>query len=138
MIEIRQFTMADHERALALWRGLEGIGLSAADARENMEPFLLRNAGLSFVAYDNGTLVGTVLCGQDGRRAYLYHLAVAGSHRRRKLGYALAQRCLSALRQCGIEKCHLFVYADNAPAIAFWKQNGWLTRNDLMLMSQKL
>ena len=138
MIEIRPFTITDYEPALALWRSLEGVGLSAADSRENIEQFLLRNPGLNFVAGEGNKLVGTVLCGHDGRRAYLYHVAVAPSHRRQKIGCALVERCVNALRQYGIEKCHLFVFDNNEPAIAFWKRNGWITRTDIMLMSKKL
>jgi len=138
MIEIRAFTIADYEKALALWCSMEGVGLSAADSRENIEQFLLRNPGLNFVACEGDNLVGAVLCGHDGRRAYVYHLAVAPSYRRQKVGCALVERCLGALRQYGIEKCHLFVFGNNAPAIAFWKHNGWAPRTDIMLMSQKL
>ena len=138
MIEIRPFTIADYDQALALWRSLEGVGLSAADSRENIELFLQRNAGLNFVAGADGKVVGTVLCGCDGRRGYLYHLAVASAYRRKKLGCALVERCVRTLQQAGIEKCHLFIFTDNEPALAFWKHNGWAERHDLEFMSRKL
>lgn len=85
-VMLREMTVQDYEEVLALWRSSEGIGLSDADSRENIARFLERNPGLSFVAYDGQELIGAVLCGYDGRRGYIHHLAVAESHRRRRLG----------------------------------------------------
>ncbi|KKK77844.1 hypothetical protein LCGC14_2849520, partial [marine sediment metagenome] len=91
--------------------------------------------GLSFVARDADRVVGAVLCGQDGRRGYLHHLTVAPSHRGGGLGRTLCGRCLDALRVVGIEKCHVFVFADNHDAIAFWRAAGWQRRTDLVMFS---
>jgi ribosomal protein S18 acetylase RimI-like enzyme len=51
---------------------------------------LAGNPGLSLVAELDGAVVGAVLCGHDGRRALIYHLAVAASLRRRGIGVALS------------------------------------------------
>ncbi|HYO13072.1 MAG TPA: GNAT family N-acetyltransferase, partial [Thermoanaerobaculia bacterium] len=72
----------------------------------------------------------------DGRRGDLHHLAVAPSHRRRGIGAALAGRCLEALAEQGIFKCHLFVRVDNPEARAFWKRVGWTVRDDVVMMSR--
>jgi len=133
--EIADFTPADYDDALALWQVTEGITLRDADSREGIERYLLRNPGLSFTARDAGGLVGTVLCGHDGRRGYLHHLAVAPSHRRQGLGRRLIDRSLAGLRAIGIEKCHLFVVAENHPARDFWRRLGWVEREDIVTMS---
>ncbi|GAK60742.1 GCN5-related N-acetyltransferase [Candidatus Vecturithrix granuli] len=137
-IEIREMTMADYDAMLALWKISEGIGLSNADSRDNMTSYLQRNPGLSFVAYDGDQLVGTVLCGHDGRRGYLHHLAVSTSHRHQGIGRKLANQALTMLQQQGIEKCHLFVIKNNREALAFWKRVGWKKRVDLVLMSKTI
>ena len=134
-VEITEFTPADHEEALSLWQISEGIGLSSADSRESIERYLLRNPGLSFVARDGDRLVGAVLCGHDGRRGYLHHLAVAPEHRRQGVGRLLVDRCLAGLRSLGLEKCHLFVKADNEPALDVWRRLGWTERTDIRMMS---
>jgi ribosomal protein S18 acetylase RimI-like enzyme len=76
-----------------------------------------------------------VLCGTDGRRGYLQHLAVAASHRRQRIGRDLANHCVRALAERGIDKCHLMVVSDNRDATAFWTQLGWVDRADIRLMS---
>lgn len=135
MIEIAPFDLHDYDEVMVLWSQTEGLTLRDADSREAITRYLGRNPSLSFVARDQGRLVGAVLVGTDGRRGYLQHLAVAPSHRGEGLGRALAERAVAALRALGIEKCHLMVRQENAPARAFWERLGWSERGDIILMS---
>ena len=135
-VVIREMTIEDYDAVLALWQVSEGVGLSDADSEESIGLYLDRNPGLSFVAHGGKHLVGAVLCGHDARRGYIHHLAVSKPHRRQGLGRALVERCLTALRQDGIDKCHIFVFADNQDTIAFWKSIGWTQRVELVVMSQ--
>jgi ribosomal protein S18 acetylase RimI-like enzyme len=136
-IELRPFVLEDHAQALELWKRCPGIGLSSADEREAIAGFLSRNPGLSFAAWRGRDLVGTSLCGSDGRRGYLYHLAVDPAERRRGLGSSLASASLGALASTGIRKCHLFVLADNEAGAAFWRAAGWTPRGDIAVFSKE-
>jgi putative acetyltransferase len=131
-------TIADYSAVLRLWQGSEGVGLNESDARPAIESFLARNPGLSLVALTGGEIVGAVLCGHDGRRGYLHHLAVAKSHRGRGLGKGLVEACLAGLRPLGIQKCNLFLFADHAAGEAFWSHLGWRQRADLQVMQRVL
>ena len=77
-------------------------------------------------------------CGQDGRRGFLRHLAVAPDYRRRGQGTALTERCLAALRASGIRRCHLMVIRENAAAQAFWRRIGWVAQSDFVVMSRAM
>lgn len=135
-IDIREFKIADHEAALALWRSAEGVTMRDADSREAIAAYLERNRGLSFVAVDEGRVVGAALCGTDGRRGYLNHVAVANDRRRAGIGRRLAERCFAGLESRGIHKCHLMVVSTNDAAKAFWASVGWSERPDVVLMSR--
>ncbi len=137
-IEIEGMTIHDYDEVYDLWKNSEGLGLSDADSRDGITNFLERNPDLSFVAREGGQIVGAALCGHDGRRGYIHHLAVAKSHRRRGIGRSLVGRCMFALMRIGIPKCHLFVFGDNEEAIEFWQKVGWTERVELMMMSQQL
>lgn len=135
MIAYRPMTVADIPAALAMWTGMPGITLREADTPEMLTRYLVRNPGLSILAEAGGQIVGTSLAGHDGRRGYLHHVAVRPDHRRRGIGRALVEKCLSALLAEGILKCHLFVNADNAEGKQFWRVLGWSERSGINLMS---
>ena len=134
-IEYREFAIGDYEAAVELWSAADGVVLRDADSRAGIARYLVRNPGLSFVATDGSRVVGTVLCGHDGRRGYLQHLTVALDCRRRGIGRRLVGRALTALHNVGIQKCHLMVLPSNHAARAFWRSLGWVERSDVVLMS---
>jgi putative acetyltransferase len=134
-VRIRPFAIDDHAAATALWQATGGIGLSGSDTRANIAAYLKRNPGMSFVAVNDQGLIGAVLCGTDGRRGYLHHLAVDPAHRGRGVGRDLVNHCLDALRHAGLSKCHLFLYSANRSGRAFWEHIGWTFRSDLDVVS---
>ncbi len=136
--QISEMTIQDYDEAYALWQRCEGIGLSDADSRCGIQAFLKQNPGLSFTARKDDDLAGTVLCGSDGRRGYLYHLAVDSSCRRMGIGQALMERSLSALRAMGIQRCHIMVFKENETGLAFWQSEDWKLRKDIAILSHDL
>jgi ribosomal protein S18 acetylase RimI-like enzyme len=135
-ITYRSMTIDDYAACLALWNGVDGVCIQSADSRNSIKAYLERNPNLSHVAQDEqGKVVGAVLCGHDGRRGFLHHVAVESSHRRKGIATSLVTRALESLTRAGIEKCHIFVLNDNKDGLAFWKKSGWLLRHDIVLMS---
>jgi len=135
-VEVRTLDIEDYDLVINLWKSTEGIGLSDADSKDNIKGFLQRNPGLSLVAIKGCELVGAILCGHDGRRGYLHHLAVRKDLRLNGLGKELVKNCLQRLKEAGIDKCHIFVFRENEQGIGFWTKNGWQTRLDLHIMSR--
>lgn len=128
-------TMADYDDVLALLRASQGIAIRGVDSRDAVERYLTRNPGLSFVARCATHLIGCVMCGHDGRRGYLQHLAVEAPFQRRGIGTALVERCLTKLKQLGLDKTHLDVLIANAPAHEYWTRRGWKVRDDIVRYS---
>jgi ribosomal protein S18 acetylase RimI-like enzyme len=135
---VRIFRIKDYDAVLALWRRSEGVGLNESDTRAAIAAFLRRNPRLSFVAEKNGRIIGAMLCGHDGRRGYLHHLAVSKRHRQRGIGQQLVSACLAKLRKAGIQKCNIFIFASNASGMKFWTHTGWNLRPELRLMQIRL
>jgi ribosomal protein S18 acetylase RimI-like enzyme len=136
--KIKPMSIDDYDDVFELWQSVDGVGLGESDTRGAIAGYLKRNPGMSFVARRDGELAGAVLCGDDGRRGYLHHLAVAPQHRRNGLGRELVARCLSELKRRGILKCNIFLYADNTTGKQFWKKNGWTGRPDIVLLQTTL
>ncbi|MEK3688546.1 GNAT family N-acetyltransferase [Paenibacillus sp. FSL R10-2736] len=133
----RPMTADDYEAAYQLWKNTDGMGLSEADLRGEIIRYLERNPGISQVCVDaDGTLAGTAVCGHDGRRGYMYHVAVSSSSRGKGAGREMVTRCLERLREEGISKCHLMVIGHNALGRSFWSGTGWQERDGLVLFSR--
>lgn len=137
-ISIHEMEISGYDEIYELWCNTSGMGLSGADSKGRIERFLLRNRGLSFVCRDKDKIVGTILCGHDGRRGYIYHVTVADEYRGRGLGRRLVETSLDRLKAEGIDKCHLFVFADNAIGNGFWASTGWEKREDIIVYSNAI
>lgn len=127
-----EFRPEDYAEVTALWKATEGVGLNAdSDSEEQILFYLNRNPGLSLVARASGEgnrIVAAVMCGHDGRRGYLSHLAVAEGHRGQGIGRRIVDECLKRLAKTGVPGCNVRVFLDNEAGQRFWKKLGW-TRN---------
>ena len=119
LVEFQRFEPKDYDDVMKFWRSVEHMGLSGADSRENISSYLDRNPGLSTILRDGGKVIGSVLCGHDGRRGFLHHLAVAHEYRGRGLGKELVRRSIGKLGEAGIMKCHIFVFRENRSGMSF-------------------
>lgn len=128
---IRSMIAEDIPAAIELWRTCEGVGLSEGDTPERLADFLDRNPLMSSVALAEERLIGAVLAGHDGRRGFLYHLAVHPQFRGGGVARALVERAVSAFRAAGITKFHVMVFRHNAVGEAFWTHLGWRRRDDI-------
>jgi putative acetyltransferase len=124
-VAVREFLPTDLDGAIELWARSDGIGLNESDTRPALLRFLARNPGFSAVASAGDELAGAILCGHDGRRGTIHHLAVAPAWRRRQVGSALLEHSLARLREAEIPRCNLFLYDDNEIGRRFWEHHGW-------------
>lgn len=130
---IRTMTIEDYDGLYALWRTIHGFGLrSIDDSRAGVERFLRRNPATSVVALaEDGSVVGGILCGHDGRRGCMYHVCVREDYRRLGIGKAMVVHCMNALKEEQINKVSLIAFTVNDVGNAFWNRIGWNRREDL-------
>ncbi len=137
--KIREMKIGDYAQVRALWKKTEGMGWSISDSKSHINKYLIRNKGMCYVALDKtGNIIGTILSGHDGKRGYIYHLAVDKKRKLEGIGEALVKKSLAAIKKTGIPKCTLFIYNNNTEGMKFWKKLGWFTRSDLTFMQRKL
>ena len=136
-IKVREMRIADYDDVISLWRSLPGMGLSGADEMGEMERFLIRNPKTSLLAELEDKIVGTVLGGFDGRRGYIYHLAVAKDLWGRGIGTMLMDELEERFKNLGAQKVHLMIYVDN-DAVGFYEGLGYIKRDDIETMSKDM
>lgn len=128
---IRPMRIQDYEEVHALWMTIQGFGIRALDdGKDDVERFIRRNPETSVVAVYDGNIVGSILCGSDGRQGTLYHVCVAKEFRRLGIGRQMVGFCMKALRDMGINKVSLVAFTKNQVGNAFWKGIGWKKRED--------
>ena len=129
---IRVMTIEDYDGVYALWKKIRGFGIrSIDDSREGVGRFLKRNPTTSVVAEKDGKIVGSILCGHDGRRGCLYHVCVDEAYRRHGIGRAMVVFAMKALKEEKINKVSLIAFTKNDIGNAFWNTIGWTEREDL-------
>lgn len=136
---IRRMEIEDYDEVYSLWQETPTLIVQEfEDSRERIGVFLKRNEGHSFVAVEDGKIVGTVLCGQDGRRGCIYHICVAEDYRQRKIGTHLVENALLELKKENIRNVYLVAFQKNAIGNAFWSSLGWELRADINNYSIRL
>ena len=112
--------------------GIRGFGIrSIDDSREGVERFLKRNPTTSVVAVEDDRIVGSILCGHDGRRGCFYHVCVDAEYRRQGIGKSMVVASMEALKEEHINKVCLIAFTRNDVGNAFWNTIGWTRRLDL-------
>lgn len=121
--EIRTYRAGEGARLRALW---SSVGFrSLGDDDESLDHLAERNPGLVIVAEAGDGIVGTALGAWDGRRGWLYHVAVAAAFRRAGLGRRMVHEVERRLRALGCPKVNLIVRDDNPEAARFWAAMGY-------------
>ena len=137
-VSTREFVIGDYDQAVALWNKIDTVEICEGDSREEIAEYLKRNPGLSRVAEANGTIVGAALCGHDGRRGWIYHLALAREYRGRGAGKLLLDDCLRGLREAGLKRAIILVEGGNSAGHKFWLREGWEDISGAIPMTREL
>ena len=123
-MEIREFRGGDGPRLRELWEAC-GIKIRPGDDDASLASFAEHNPGLCLVATDERGPAASALGGWDGRRGWLYHVAVRPDQRRHGLGRRLVGMVEERLRALGCLKVNLIVWDDNTAAMEFWSASGY-------------
>lgn len=129
---IRTMKLEDYDRIYELWSGMKGFGIRTIDdSKEGVEKFIKRNPDTSVVAEEKGRIIGTILCGHDGRRGCMYHVCVAKEYRKHGVGHKMALEAMKRLKKEGINKVSLIAFRSNGVGNEFWRRLGWTFRKDI-------
>lgn len=141
MLHYRPMEIADYQQVLALWQTAPGV--RGLESRDEVDRILQRNPGLSRLAEFTSSdaqstvtsIVGAMLVCHDGRRGYLYHLAVDPAFRRQGIARKIVEQALDGLSREGISRCSIYLIDSNDEGHQFWRSMGFRLRDDLVLMA---
>ncbi len=136
-MNIRKFRMEDYSSVLELWK-LAGLTIRPGDERDDVRLKLQRDPELFLVAEENGEIVGTVMGAWDGRRGWIYHLAVRPNQQRKRIGTTLLGEVENRLIAIGAKKVNAQVYSSNHRSLDFFKAAGYQAQPDLVMIGKYL
>ncbi|MBR5337089.1 MAG: GNAT family N-acetyltransferase [Lachnospiraceae bacterium] len=131
-IQIRKMTCEDYDDVNDLWHSIKGFVLrSIDDSREGVERFIRRNPDTCVVAEESGRIVGSILCGHDGRKGCMYHVCVSPDHRRRGIGKSMVSFALEKLKEEKINDVSIIAFSKNDVGNLFWNKLGWEMQDNI-------
>ncbi len=136
-MKIREFKIQDYAIVRALWQAA-GLILRPGDELEDVKLKLQRDPDLFLVVEQDDEIVGTVMGGWDGRRGWIYHLAVKPEHQRKGIGVELVREVEKRLVAKGAKKVNAQVYKWNEQSSEFFRAIGFETQPDLIMMGKQL
>ena len=122
-VVIRDIRAVDGDALRALWTEI-GFGLLGDDDL-GLARMARRNPGLVLVASVGSRVVGSALGAWDGRRGWIYHVAVASSHRRQGIATRMIDQVETGLRALGCRKVNVMIRPTSDGGEAFWSERGY-------------
>ncbi len=134
MVTIRPMEQTDIPAALRVWQETSARA-RRIETHDGLARYVAHNFGLCQVAEQDGTLIGVLIGGHDGRRGFLHHVGVLSPVRRHGVGRALVDNYLAELKEQGIVRMHLLIRQSNAVGLRFWKSYGCRERANTVVIS---
>jgi len=135
-MNIRSFEVTDYPAVRKLWTRA-GIDIGISDTPAELQRVTDLHPEFFLVGEEAGAIIATVIGTFDGRRAYVYHLAVDPDFQDEGLGTKLLEQLTRAFRNHGILRYHLMIEQDNTGVIDFYEKQGWY-QQDLIVMTKDL
>ena len=136
-MKIREFNIDDYPVVRDLWQ-TAGLIFRPGDELKDVRLKLERDPDLFLVAEEDERIVGSVIGGWDGRRGWIYHLAVNPEHQRKGIGGRLVREVEKRLVAKGAKKVNAQVYKWNEKSSNFFKAIGYETQPDLIMIGKQL
>jgi ribosomal protein S18 acetylase RimI-like enzyme len=123
-MKIRVYGERDLPAVVALWKAC-GLDRPHDDAARDIAK--VRESGNSdlFLAEEGETIVGSVMLGHDGHRAWMYRLAVDPARRRQGIGSALVRFAEGWTALRGIAKLQLMIRSESLEVARFYQKLGY-------------
>ena len=136
-MKIREFRIEEYPVVFELWK-TAGLTIRPGDGFDEVKLKIERDQDLFLVAEEDGEIVGTVMGAWDGRRGWIYHLAIRPESQRKGIGSRLVREVEERLAAKGAKRVNAQVYTSNKQSLDFFKASGYETRPDLVMIGKQL
>ena len=136
---VRKMTIADYDEVYNLWQSIKKFAIRQIDdSKDGIKRFLYRNKTTCVVAVCDNKIVGSILCGHDGREACFYHVCVKEDVRNHGIATKMVNNIIIKLKKLGINKVRLVAFKENKLGNDFWKDIGFAQNTNLNIYEKVL
>ena len=129
----------DYPEVYKLWYGIKNFAIRQIDdSKEGIVKFLNRNKTTCVVAVCDGMIVGSILCGHDGREAAFYHVCVKENMRNQGIATSMVDYIIKKLNKLDINKIKLVAFKNNKLGNKFWKDIGFIQNKNINIYEKIL
>lgn len=124
-MHMRPITLSDLPALLLLWQ-MAGLKISPTDTITGLRRHIGVTGHLALaLCTPDGSIVGSVLGSDDGRRGWINHLAVHPDVQGHGLGRTLINTISARLKAQGCEKINLLINGPNKKVVPFYQTHGF-------------
>lgn len=137
-IEIKQMKSSDFPEILSLWKK---AGLSISDPEQeliDMKITLNLNPTSCLILVKNKKIIGAVLGAFNGRRGWVYHLAIHPDFQQKGYGSMLLAKVEKEFKKKGAYRIHLGVAYTNLKVFPFYQKYGYSVVNDALWLGKNI
>lgn len=131
-------TIEDFEQVYKLWKRAGLIVENYKKEKEGFEMLIKYNPENNFLISDENKVSGCVMGTFNGRRAWVYHLAVDPSVQNKGWGKALMNKVEESFKKIGGKRVLLGVFKENSKALGFYKKVGYTEVNDAYWLGKNI
>ncbi len=137
--KVRLMAVKDYAEVYKLWKTIKNFAIRQIDdSKEGIIKFLKRNKSTCVVAVCDNKIVGSILCGHDGREACFYHVCVKEDMRNHGIATSMVTYIINKLNKLNINKVRLVAFKKNKLGNDFWKDIGFAQNKNMNIYEKVL
>lgn len=137
-IQIKQIKHSDFMGVLSLWKKA-GLGLDDEKIELlTMQMVVKINPTSCLVLIKDKIIIGAALGTFNGKRGWIYHLAIHPDYQQAGFGALLLKRIEQELKKKGAHRVHLGVEYTNLKVLPFYEKSGYSVVNDALWLGKNI
>jgi ribosomal protein S18 acetylase RimI-like enzyme len=137
-MEIRALTISDYEEMTKLWAKAKlPFKPKGRDSKKEMAAQMAVNPEYFLGAYEDNSLVGTVILTCDLRRGWINRMAVAPDYRHQNIAKTLLAESERILKKAGVRIFCVLVDDCNVASKELFKKCGYVEHRDIVYLSKR-
>ncbi len=137
-MKIRSMTMSDFPQSYSLWQKTP-VELQVFEKEQNeVKQMIHLNPDTCLVGIHKENIIGTILGLYNGRRAWIYHLAVDPTYQKKGYGTMLLQTVEDIFHKKGVNAILLWLEYSNLANLPFYLKKDYTIYHDALALRKKL